>query len=81
MKKGKVKINNGHYTEMIDRIHVQMEMVNTHLIQHPIAEQNDKLKRLLVKALMTLLEAYQETGSLIINKKPKKNARKHKLRS
>jgi hypothetical protein len=80
MKKGKVKINNGHYTEMIDRIHVQMEMVNTHLVQHPVANQHDKLKRLLVKALMTLLEAYQETGGIIVNKKTK-NVRKHKLRS
>ena len=49
----KVKINNGHYTEMFDRIHVQMEMINTHLVQHPVAEQNDKLKRLLIKAMMT----------------------------
>jgi len=72
MKKEKVKINNGHYTEMIDRIHIQMEMINTHLIQHPVANQHDKLKRLLMKALLTLLDAYQETGGIIVDKKTKK---------
>ena len=81
MKEEKIKINKGHYTEMFDRIHVQMEMINTHLVQHPIAEQNEKLKRLLVKALMTLFKAYQETGNVVVNKpKTNKNARKHKLR-
>ena len=49
MKEEKIKINKGHYTEMFDRIHVQMEMINTHLVQHPIAEQNEKLKRLLIR--------------------------------
>jgi hypothetical protein len=78
MKKEQIKINDGHYTEMFDRIHVQMEMINTHLIQHPIAEQNDKLKRLLIKALVTLYKAYQETGTDVVNKpKKKKNAKKN----
>lgn len=82
MKKEKVKINKGHYPELLDRIHVQMETINTHLVQHPVAEQNNKLKRLLLKAVVTLWEAYQETGNIIVNKsKIKKNARKHKLRS
>lgn len=32
MKKEKVKLNKGHYPEILDRIHVQMEMINTHLV-------------------------------------------------
>jgi hypothetical protein len=82
MKKEKVKLNKGHYPEISDRIHVQMEMINTHLVQHPVAEENEKLKRLLIKAMLTLYAAYQETGIVMDNKsKTKTNARKHKLRS
>jgi len=78
MKKEQVKINDGHYTEMLDRVHIQMEMINDHLIQHPVAQQNKTLKQLLEKALTTLYKAYQETGAIIIKKD--KNDRKHKLR-
>lgn len=78
MKKEQIKINDGHYTEMLDRIHIQMEIINDHLIQHPVAQQNKTLKRLLIRALTTLYKAYQETGAITI--KNDKNVRKHKLR-
>ncbi len=60
----KDKLNPGHYHEMMDRLHVIMENINDHLIQHPVAKVDKKLNAKLNTALENLWDAYQITGNL-----------------
>ena len=60
----KDKLNSGHYHEMMDRLHIIMENINDHLIQHPVAKVDKKVNSHLNKALEELWEAYQVTGNL-----------------
>jgi hypothetical protein len=60
----KDKLNSGHYLEMMDRLHIIMENINNHLIQHPVAKVDKRIDSLLNKALEELWDAYQITGNL-----------------
>lgn len=60
----KVEINDGHYLEIMDRLHVQMCVLESHLVEHPIANENKEVKRLIIKAIVTLVQAYQIVGGL-----------------
>ena len=60
----KDKLNPGHYHGMIDRLHIIMENINDHLIQHPVAKVDKKLNSHLTKAFMHLWSAYQIAGKL-----------------
>jgi hypothetical protein len=60
----KDKLNSGHYHEMMDRLHIIMENINDHLIQHPVAKVDKRIDSLLNKALEELWDAYQITGNL-----------------
>ena len=71
-KKEELEINDGHYHEMMDRLHVQMETLDEHLLKHPVGQQHKEVNRLLIKAIVTLLQAYQITG-IIAHEKAKKN--------
>ena len=64
MSKLKDKLNSGHYHEMMDRLHIIMENINDHLIQHPVAKVDKRIDSLLNKALEELWDAYQITGNL-----------------
>jgi hypothetical protein len=74
MKKERVKLNDGHYTEIIDRIYIQMDNIDFHLLKHPAVENNKELKKLLEKSLTILYKAYQQAAleSIKINKRNKK---------
>ena len=61
----KVEINDGHYIELLDRTHVVMEMIDTHLIKHPLATQDEEIKHQLEYALGKLYDAYQLIGCKI----------------
>ena len=58
------KLNPGHYLEMMDRLHIIMNTLDDHCIQHPLAKVDKKLSLHLNKALDELWEAYQITGQL-----------------
>ncbi len=60
----KDKLNSGHYHEMMDRLHIIMENINDHLIQHPVAKVDKKVNIKLNTALENLWDAYQITGNL-----------------
>jgi hypothetical protein len=60
----KDKLNSGHYHEMMDRLHIIMENINDHLIQHPVAKVDKKVNAKLNTALENLWDAYQITGNL-----------------
>lgn len=58
------KVNEGHYLELMDRLHVIMCTVDDHCIKHPVAKKNKKLKTQLNYALEQLWDAYQMVGEL-----------------
>jgi len=60
----KNKPNQGHYLELIDRLHVIMCNLDEHCIKHPVSEKNKEIKFKLEYALGQLWDAYQEVGKL-----------------
>jgi hypothetical protein len=60
----KNKPNQGHYLELIDRLHIIMCNLDEHCIKHPISEDNKEIKFKLEYALGQLWDAYQEVGKL-----------------
>ncbi len=50
----KVKLNEGYYHEIMDRCHVLMDTIHTHLIEHPVGKQNKKINRMFIRAIVAL---------------------------
>jgi hypothetical protein len=65
MPKKKNKINDGHYLELMDRLHVLMSNLDTHIASHPLAENEPDVKKKISKAFKHLWEAYQLVGNKI----------------
>jgi hypothetical protein len=59
-----MKINDGHYLELLDRLHVIMCNVEEHCIKHPISKKNKDIRFQLEYALGQLWDAYQQVGGL-----------------
>jgi len=59
-----MEINDGHYLEVMDRLHIIMDNIDGHLLQHPLVEQNPKLGKLIDKSIGDLYRAYQLAGEL-----------------
>ena len=59
----KPELDEFHYHEMLDRLHVIMSMVDDHLQQHPVAKIEPEIKDLISHALDSLWQAYQLTGT------------------
>lgn len=57
-----MKINDGHYLELMDRLHVQTCMIEDHLVGHPLTKKIKKVKKLIGDSQWALLEAYQIVG-------------------
>jgi hypothetical protein len=68
----KNKINDGHYLELMDRLHVQTCMIEDHLVSHPLTKKIKKAKKLIDDAVMSLSEAYQIVGNKSYKKQTKK---------
>jgi len=68
----KNKINDGHYLELMDRLHVQTCMIDDHLVSHPLTKKIKKAKKLIDDAVMSLAEAYQIVGNKSFKKQKKK---------
>ena len=47
-----------HYHEMVDRLHVVCCMINDHLLEHPVALQDEEIKKPIEEALDTLSQTY-----------------------
>jgi hypothetical protein len=81
MGNDKVEINDGHYHEMMDRLYVQMDILDQYLLKHPVGEKHKEVRKPIVKAIVALLNAYQITGGLAhdkINKTKKKETNKRR---
>ena len=59
-----MKINNGHYLELMDRLHVQLCTIEDHLLGHPLTQNEKQVEELIQKASDLLAEAYQVVGNL-----------------
>ncbi len=59
-----MKINDGHYLELLDRLHVIMCNVEEHCVKHPISKKNKDIRFQLEYALGQLWDAYQQVGDL-----------------
>jgi len=66
MVKEKIKINDGHYLELMDRIHVIMCTINDHCLEHPLTQSEPEIETKINDAIDLLFETYQ----LIGNKSP-----------
>jgi GTP cyclohydrolase II len=62
-KQKKNSINDGHYLELMDRIHIVMMNIQDHLIDHPLAENERYIRKKIEKAQHKLWEAYQLVGN------------------
>jgi len=61
----KPKLNDGHYLEIVDRLHVVSSIVDTHLLQHPVCKLEKDVTEKVDAALNLLFEAYQIAGKLM----------------
>ena len=59
----KPELDEFHYHEMLDRLHVVMSMVDVHLQQHPVAKIEPEIKDLISHAQDSLWQAYQLIGT------------------
>jgi hypothetical protein len=59
-----VEINDGHYLELMDRLHVTNSMIEDHITTHPLTNSLPEVKKLVEEAQSKLWEAYQLVGSL-----------------
>jgi hypothetical protein len=70
----KNEINKGHYLELMDRTHVIMDNINSHLLEHPLTDNENDLKEKFEIALDALWDAYQLIGNKEIVYENKNNA-------
>lgn len=59
----KNEINKGHYLELMDRTHIIMDNINSHLLEHPLTDNENDLKEKYEIALHALWDAYQLIGN------------------
>ena len=61
-KIGKIQLDDYHYHELLDRLHVIMSTIDDHLIQHPVCKIETNIKDHITNAVDQLSMAYQLTG-------------------
>jgi Trp operon repressor len=61
--KNKMLLSKSHYHEMADRLHMMTDILDTHLLQHPVAKLDKEISENIEKAVDLLCEAYQQAGS------------------
>jgi hypothetical protein len=62
-----MEINDGHYLELMDRLHVVCCTINDHILNHPLSEVNPIIQTKIENALELLYDAYQNVGNLDAN--------------
>lgn len=67
------KINDGHYLELMDRLHILMCTLDEHCVKHPVSKKNKKIKFNLKNALGQLWDVYQEVGNESLKKQKNEN--------
>jgi hypothetical protein len=57
-----IEINDGHYLELMDRLHVIMCNLNDHCVKHPLAQSDDEIRFKIEYALGQVWDVYQLVG-------------------
>lgn len=60
----KKNLDQFHYHEALDRLHVIMSTCDEHLMQHPAIKLEPEVKQNIDKAIQHLWEAYQQIGNI-----------------
>ena len=58
-------LNEGHFIEMMDRLYVAIDTINSHMLSHLVAENYEGIKEEIQNAIYHLSEAYQLAGGAI----------------
>ena len=61
--KEEIEINDGHYLELMDRIHVVSCTIDEHILNHPLCEGNKDIQDKIDEALSLMMDAYQMVGN------------------
>jgi hypothetical protein len=61
----KNEINDGHYLELMDRLHIVMMNIQDHIVSHPLTENEPDIQNKIEQASFKLFEAYQLVGNKI----------------
>jgi hypothetical protein len=61
----KNEINDGHYLELMDRLHIIMMNIQDHIVSHPLTENEKDIQKKVEQASSKLWEAYQMVGNKI----------------
>ena len=73
-KKKKIrKLDEGYYTEAIDRAYIVADMIENVLIDHPVFKKHKDLRKRVKRAQKLVLEAYQIIGGLTVDLFPENN--------
>ena len=67
------KINDGHYLELMDRLHVIMSNINDHCLNHPLSKSDKDIKIGIEYALGQIWDVYQNVGRKEYEKTNKEN--------
>ena len=67
-KSEKEELDEYHYHEFIDRSFITLEIIDAHLMNHPVCLQNPELKSLVDQSLDALSDAYQHAGRIAFEK-------------
>lgn len=62
-----IEINDGHYLELMDRIHVVSCTIDEHILNHPLCEVNKDIQNKVDEALELMMAAYQMIGNKLPN--------------
>jgi hypothetical protein len=59
----KPELDDLHYHEALDRLHIIINIIDDHLIQHPVFKLSTEERRLIEDAQLLLADAYQRIGN------------------
>ena len=59
----KAEINEGHYLELTDRCHVMASMFYNHIVEHPLAIEDEEIKQAAELISESLYDFYQIVAS------------------
>ena len=62
-KKNSNEINDGHYLELMDRLHIVSCTIDDHILNHPLSEEYKDIQNKIDEALSLLMDAYQMVGN------------------
>ena len=62
-KQKKNSINDGHYLELMDRLHIVICTLNDHCLEHPLSQSDKEIKFQIEYAIGQIWDAYQLVGS------------------